>query len=316
MTKPRLLCMVNLNRCLHVLDELQEFAEVDYRSADYELLLETIANYDIFWGHVGTKVDKAVLANANRLKIVASASTGTDHIDRNAIADRGIRLISLKNDYEVLRQFTGTAECAWMHILIAMQNYRAKSARVKKGLWSTDELIGKQLSQKTLGILGVGRLGSMVAEYGKAFGMRVIGCDLKKFHIQGVKQVNHDTLYGESDVLTVHVHLTEQNYHLINAGVFEKMKQGVIFVNTSRGDVVDEKALLANLESSKIAAAGVDVVSNEWRKDMSESPMVKYYQNHNNLTITPHMGGCTVFSQNKAREYTAEKIRQAVKEIF
>src|SRR5262249_45005047 len=155
-----------------------------------------------------------------------------------------------------------------------------------------------------LGVLGVGRLGRMICEYGKAFRMRVLGCDLKPFDIPGVESVDFDTLLRKSDVISIHIHLRPDNYQLFNSEAFAKMKHGVILVNTSRGDIIDEQALLVALESGRLAAFGGDVLHDEWRTDMRESPVVRYAETHDNVVITPHMGGATEKSIWGARNFS------------
>lgn len=157
-------------------------------------------------------------------------------------------------------------------------------------------------------MLGVGRLGKMVCEYGKAFRMRVLGCDVKPFDIPGVEAVDFDTLLRESDVVSIHIHLRPENYQLFSGEAFARMKTGAILVNTSRGDILDEQALLDALESGRLAAFGADVLHNEWRADMGASPVVQYAQTHDNVVITPHMGGATAKSLWDARNFSARKL--------
>ena len=138
--------------------------------------------------------------------------------------------------------------------------------------------------------------------------MRVLGCDRVPFEIDGVKRVDLDTLLRESDAISIHIHMEPDNYHLFNHKIFSRMKPGSILVNTSRGDIIDERALLAALESKHLTAFGADVVSDEWRKDMRESPLVQYAMTHNNVVITPHIGGCTFRSLTDARVFAARKL--------
>ncbi|MFH0963630.1 MAG: NAD(P)-dependent oxidoreductase [Planctomycetota bacterium] len=168
--------------------------------------------------------------------------------------------------------------------------------------------LGRQLSDETLGILGLGRLGKMVAGYGKAFHMRVLGCDLRSIRIPGVQRVDFNTLLRESDAVSIHVHMLPENYHLFNADAFARMKDKAILVNTSRGDIIDETALVEALESGKLAAFGADVLHDEWRSDMRESPVVRYAQTHDNVIVTPHLGGATGRSLWEAREFSARKL--------
>lgn len=306
--KPKVLCMVDLTLAPEAKQVLEASVNLDYRKPDRKVLLDIIHQFDAFWGHVDLKVDKEVLDRGKKLKVVNTASTGTDHLDKEEVAKRGIRILSITTDYGLLRTFTATAECAWMLLLTCSRHFRASNRSALDGNWRSERFYGTQLYEQTLGVLGVGRLGTMTVEFGKAFQMRVLGCDLKPFAIPDVEQVDFDTLLGESDAISIHIHMTPENYNLFDSGTFKKMKEGAILINTSRGDIVDENALLNALESGALAAYGTDVVHDEWRPDMSESPVIQYARNHDNVVITPHIGGCTFRSLVDARVFSARKL--------
>jgi D-3-phosphoglycerate dehydrogenase len=272
------------------------------------VLLDVIGQYDAFWGHTDLKVDHAVLARARQLKVILTASTGTDHIDKQEAGRRGIRVLSITRDYGLLDTFTATAECAWMLMLACHRHLRAAVGSVLQGQWHGETFRGRQLSCRTLGVLGVGRLGKMTVEMGKGFRMRVLGCDRVGFAIEGVQAVDFDTLLGESDAISIHIHMEPANYHLFNDDVFARMKQGAVLVNTSRGDLIDEAALIRALESGRLGAFGADVLHDEWRADMRQSPVVQYAMTHDNVVITPHIGGCTFTSLIDARVFAARKL--------
>lgn len=302
--------MVDLSLAPEAHEILKSAVDLDYRPPDRSVLLDIIDQYDALWSHVDIKIDGEVLERAKRLKTINTASTGTDHIDKEEAVRLGIRVLSITRDYSLLDTFSATAECAWMLVLACHRHFRSATRWVLESKWQTERFRGRQLSQHTLGVLGVGRLGKMVVEYGKAFRMRVLGCDLESFEITEVKHVDFDTLLRESDVISIHIHMEPENYHLFNAETFAKMKHGAILVNTSRGDIIDERALLAALDSGKLIAFGTDVLHDEWRLDVDESPMVKYAREHDNVVITPHMGGCTLKSLVDARVFSARKLVQ------
>ena len=306
--KPKVLCMVDLSLAPEARSILEEKVDLDYLPADKAKLMELIEHYDAFWGHVPLKITKEVLERGKRLKVINTASTGTDHIDKVEAERRGIKVLSITRDYSLLKTFTATAECAWMLLLACSRHFRTVTTSALTGNWRSEQFFGRQLFQQTLGVLGVGRLGSMTVEYGKAFGMRVLGCDLKSFFIPGVEQVDFDTLLQESDAISIHIHMTPENYHLFNAETFALIKDGTILVNTSRGDIIDETALLNALKSKKLTAFGADVLHDEWRADMRESPIIQYAQSHENVIITPHIGGCTFRSLVDARIFSARKL--------
>ena len=306
--RPRLLCMTDLSMAPEGLDELKRVARVDYVPSDRKVLMESIGEYDAFWGHTELKMDREVLDRAAKLKVINTASTGTNHIDKDEAARRGIRVLSITTDYGLLEKFTATAECAWMLNLACLRHFRAATQHVLEGKWQGQAFSGRQLFDLTYGVLGVGRLGKMTCRYAKAFCDRTIGCDLKEFEVPGVEQVCFEALLGESDVISIHIHMLPENYHLFNSGTFAQMRDGAVLVNTSRGDIIDESALIEALESGKLAAFGADVISDEWREDMADSPLVQYAQAHENVVITPHIGGASDTSLRLAREFSAKKL--------
>lgn len=304
----RILCMVDLSGAPEVLEELKRVARVDYLPSDKKVLLENIHKYDAFWGHTELKIDKTVLDTAKKLKVINTASTGTDHIDKKEAAKRGIDVLSITRDYGLLDSFTATAECAWVLAMASLRHLRSASKHVLEGKWQGQQFVGRQLFDLTYGVLGVGRLGKMTCRFAKAFCKRTIGCDLKPFDVEGVQRVSFDELLAQSDVISIHIHMLDRNYHLFNKSVFDRMKDGSVLINTSRGDIIDEAALIDALDSGKLSAFGADVVSNEWREDMRESPLIQYAQTHENVLITPHIGGVTEFSLWGAREFSARKL--------
>ena len=200
-----------------------------------------------------------------------------------------------------------------MLLLACMRHFRTAVGYALAGKWNKEpsareELRGRQLFERTLGVLGVGRLGTMTAGFGKGFQMKVLGCDLKSFSLPGVEQVDFDTLMAQSDAISIHIHMTPENYHLFNAETFGNMKEGAVLINTSRGDIVDEQALLEALESRRLSAYGADVVHDEWRSDLRENPLIRYARHHNNLVLTPHIGGDTYRSVIDARIFSARKL--------
>ncbi|MBI4028124.1 MAG: hypothetical protein HY360_24280, partial [Verrucomicrobia bacterium] len=234
MKRPKVLCMIDLSLAPRALDPLRQVAEVEHLLADPPMLLQRIGEYDAFFGNADLKLDRSVIERARRLKVVATPSTGTDHLDVKALEERGITLLALTREYALLDTFTATAECAWGLLLACLRRIPAGFEAVRRGDWARERFTGRQLSGKTLGVLGVGRLGKMTVEYGKAFRMRVLGCDPKSFHIPGVEQVDFNGLLAQSDVISIHVHLRDDTRGMISREAFARMKGGVVIVNTSR----------------------------------------------------------------------------------
>ena len=311
MMRWQVLSMLDVSAFPSVLDPLGPVADVTEMPASQHDLLGHIAGFDAFLTPLTVRSDREVLDRTNRLLAVATPSTGTDHIDVTCARERGVEVISLKCDTEFLRGVTATAELAWALVLAAVRRVPWAFDAAKSGDWARDRFRGRQLSGKTLGILGYGRLGQMVGEYGKAFRMRVLACDIREVTPEpGVEMVSFSDLLRESDVLTIHVHLTEKTRGLMNTPALQQMKAGAVLINTSRGAVVDETALLAALQSGHISAAGLDVIEGEWRDDIYCHPLLAYAREHANVVITPHIGGVTFESQAMAIRRCAEKLAE------
>lgn len=255
-------------------------------------LVELLPQADAYIATLRIPVDAALLAHAPRLRIVATNSTGTDHLDLAALRERGITVLSLRDERELLDRITSTAELAFGLLLTCARHLPECFEASRAGRWERHQLAGQQISGKTLGIIGCGRLGSMMAEYGRAFRMRVIACDpAAKTIPPGVELVGLDALLARSDFVTLHVHLDERTRGLLGRREFALMKPGACLINTSRGGLLDETALIRAMESGHIAAAGLDVIDGEWCEDKYQHPLIAYSRRNPRLYITPHVGG-------------------------
>jgi D-3-phosphoglycerate dehydrogenase / 2-oxoglutarate reductase len=294
---------------------LPEIADVRVIPPSPDQIKAHLGQAQVYLATLAVRLDEELLEHASALRLVVTPSTGLDHLDLPALEKRGIRVVSLKEEIDFLNNVTATAEMAWALLLSLVRRVPWGFDAACQGRWARDEFRGHQLSGKTLGILGVGRLGRIVAQYGQAFRMRVLGCDRKPLQIPGVQIVNLDTLLRESDVLSIHIHLTPENRHFVGASEFAKMKPGAVLINTSRGAIVDESAMLIALISGQIAGAGLDVIEGEWRSDLIEHPVIRYARTHQNVVISPHTGGITFESQQMAFEFIANRGVEALQRM-
>jgi D-3-phosphoglycerate dehydrogenase / 2-oxoglutarate reductase len=255
------------------------------------------------------EVDSSLMQRLPTLRIIATPSTGTDHIDLEEARRRNIQVVSLRYDRAFLDSLQSTAELTWLLLLACVRRFRTANEHAMDGHWSPMSVRGNELIGKTVGIVGLGRLGTMVARIAIAFQMRVLGCDIRTVDVDGVQQVDLKELLRESDVVSVHVHLDDSTRGLIGREEFELMKRGAVLVNTSRGAVLDESALLDALKSGHLAGAGLDVLTGERTADFPSHPLIQYARDHDHLILTPHVGGCTLEAQDKAFVHTAYKIR-------
>src|SRR5579871_3455125 len=191
----RVLNTVDLAACPNALEPLEAIAEIVFLPASDEIVANRIAEFDAYISSLKVQVNRSLLERASRLRVIATASTGTDHIDMQQAAARGITVLCLKNDREFLDSITATAEMTWALLLATVRRLPWAFAAALEGRWARDEFRGRQLSGKTLGILGYGRLGSIVASYGHAFRMRVLACDVRPVTpAAGVEMVDFERL--------------------------------------------------------------------------------------------------------------------------
>ena len=250
--------------------------------------------------------DRAMLDRAPKLRAISTATTGADHIDSQALAERGVSLLTLAGEKEVLHNLTPAAELSWALLMACCRRLRGAMQHVLEGRWVREEFPGIMLKGKVLGLIGCGRIGGWMARYAGAFDVEVVGYD--PFVAPWPEQICRtelDTLLSTADFISVHVPLNDQTRGMIGAREFELVKRGAILINTSRGAVIDERALLNALIEGRVAAAGVDVLEGE--PQVERHPLVEYARAHDNLIITPHIGG---FSPDAVKIVVAHAARR------
>jgi phosphoglycerate dehydrogenase-like enzyme len=247
------------------------------------------------------RFDGSMIESAEALRAFVTATTGADHVDAAALASRGIPLLTLRGQADLLRNLTPAAELSWMLIMACARGARAAIDEVLEGTWNRDHHPGLMLRGRMLGIIGCGRIGEWVSRYARAFGMMCLGYDphLTQFP-EGVRAVALAELLSQADVVSVHVPLNAETCGLLGAAELAGIKRGAILVNTSRGEIVDEAALLDALRDGRLRAVGLDVLVGE--PNVARHPLVEYARSHPNVIITPHIGG---FSPDAVREVLA-----------
>lgn len=275
-----------------------------------ERVLPALREADAYLANARVIIDDGFLDAAPRLKVIGSPSTGTDHMDLAAIDRRGITRFDIAKELDLINSFTATSELAFALLLAVNRKLKPAIVEAERGAWPRERFTGFQLLGKTLGVLGLGRLGSISARIGQGFGMKVIAHDIRPVSAPGVSMVNFDSLLSQSDVLTIHIHLNKDTDGLIGNLQFSKMKANAIVLNTARGRLVDEAALLTALRDKRIAGAGLDVIDGEWLSESERRlhPLIAYARQHDNLVISPHIGGATTESIYGARVFMAKKV--------
>jgi D-3-phosphoglycerate dehydrogenase len=294
---------------------LQSVGTLEERVLSREELLRVVGQYDVILTDLEHYFDEPLLREARKLRILASASTGLDHLDLQYCRRRNITVLSLACGAAVLERVSATAELTWGLILGLIRKIPAALKSVtEEERWDRERFRTYELQGKTLGIIGYGRLGRMVARYGEAFGMIILVSDPQvKTVPPGMRLLPLEDLLRQSDIISVHVRLQDDTIGFLGPREFALMKPGAWLVNSSRGLLVDEEALLAALESGRLRGAALDVLSGEEKRGpgwLKENKLVRYAQRHDNLLITPHIGGATLDSQRKVNLHMAELIRQ------
>lgn len=250
-----------------------------------------------------TQVTASVLAKASDLRVIGRAGTGYDNIDVNAASQAGVVIC-----YSPEENATSVAEHVFALILALARKIPGADRSVKSGGWERKKYYGVELLGKTLGILGLGKIGARVAFRAKAFGMHILAHDLylspTHLHVteSGASLVSFDQLLSESDFLTVHLPLTEGTHGLLNAKVLQKMKPTAFLINTSRGEIVVEEDLIQVLKEGRLAGAALDVREKE--PPLPECPLYSF----DNVILTPHTAGLTHEAQEKVVEAIGEDV--------
>lgn len=259
------------------------------------------------------KVTAEMMDAAPNLKVVASPTTGLNHIDLKAAEERGIKVISLRGRREFLDKIYATSENTVALTLALLRRIPTAHQHVLAGGWNRQNFIGSEISGRTVGIIGCGRLGSRVAEIMNFMGAKIVAFDpyqTKESVSNCVSLKRLDDVLAESDILSLHIALTKETEKMAGEPWFAKIKHGSYLINTSRGEVIDEAAFLGALESGRLAGAAIDVMAGEdgSGKHLVGNSLIAYARTHDNLIITPHMSGATRESMALTEELIAEEM--------
>ncbi|OGX29799.1 MAG: phosphoglycerate dehydrogenase [Omnitrophica WOR_2 bacterium RIFCSPLOWO2_12_FULL_51_24] len=269
-----------------------------------EELKAIIKDYDALVVRSSTKVTKDIIDAATKLKVIGRAGVGLDNVDAEAASKRGIIVMNTPAGNTI-----STCEHTWSLMLSMSRNVPNANASLKEGKWDRNRYMGVELYGKTLGIIGLGRIGTEVARRAMAFGMKVIACDpyltVEKANELGIELVEVQDVIKQADYITVHTPLTNDTKHMIGDKEFEQMKPGVRIVNCARGGIIDEAALIRALDSGKVAGAALDVYENEPPKDFA-------IFKHDKLVATPHLGASTEEAQVNVAVEVSRQVADAL----
>jgi glyoxylate reductase len=248
-------------------------------------------------------IDARLIESCRSLRVISSCSVGLDHVDLAAATARGIPV-----GYTPGVLTETTADLAFALLLTAARRVAEGDRFVRGGSWTPqrswepDLLLGRDVHGATLGIVGLGEIGCAMARRARGFGMRVLGCSRRRRDVEGLTQVNLEELLGASAFVTLHVAQTPETLGLIDAAALARMPRGAVLVNTSRGGIVDEGALVEALRSGHLAAAGLDVYAEEPLP--LDSPLLQL----ENVVLTPHIGSASVETRTRMAELAVENL--------
>jgi len=295
------------------LNKIKEYFDIDlwpkYGPPTKKQIIRRIKNADGMVSLLSDKIDAEVMDAAPYLSIIAQLAVGYDNIDINEATKRGIYVT---NTPEVLTETT--ADFAWALMMAVARRVVEADNYVRKGKWKVgwhpEMFLGYDVHGSTLGIVGLGRIGSAIARRAKGFNMRILYYDtIRREDIEkelGIIYTDLDNLLKESDFVTLHVPLTNETRHLINEERLKLMKKNAIIINTSRGPVIDEKALYKALKEKWIAGAGLDVLEKE--PPLKDNPLFQL----DNVIVTPHMAWYSIDSLTEIQRKAAEEVARVL----
>jgi len=288
------------------IDILSQVATVDVKTTlKPEELLEIIGEYDALMIRSGTRVTKEIIEAGTQLKIIGRAGVGVDNVDVPAATRKGIVVVNSPEGNTI-----AAAEHA-LAMMLAMSRYIPDAnASVKRGEWDRKSFVGAEIYKKTLGIVGLGKIGSHVANVAKAMGMKLLAFDpfisRDRAEQLGCQLVDLDLLVQQADYITLHIPKTPETTHLINAQMLAKMKPTIRIINCARGGIIDEEALAVAIKEGQIAGAALDVYESE---PLGDSPLRSLGKE---IILTPHLGASTTEAQANVAIDVAEQIRDVL----
>jgi D-3-phosphoglycerate dehydrogenase len=298
-----------------LLRHLGEVVEVPLSRSE---LLSQLSDYDVLIVRLAHQIDRDVMDAGCRLKAIVTATTGLDHIDMRYARSKGVAVLSLHGETDFLRTVSATAEHTWALLLALLRRIPHAFAAVQRGEWHRDAWRGYELDGKRLGLVGLGRVSQKVMRYGLTFGMDVAAYDpYAEKWVEGVERFPRlaELLY-RSDVLSLHVPLNNETAGMLGANELAVLPPGCVLINTSRGEVVDEMALVRALGNKHLAGAALDVITHEREPDQRRyNPLLAYACTHDNLIITPHIAGATRESMAKTEVFMARKLTAFLENI-
>ncbi|TXD49125.1 NAD(P)-dependent oxidoreductase [Polaribacter sp. IC073] len=288
--------------------KLLSVSNVEYVTiATNQELINCLNRCDIFWFRLNHKLTEDILKNVT-CKYILCAATGLDHIDVNFCLRKGIKIISLKGEKEFLKEVRATAEHTMGLMLSLIRKNKKAFLHTEKGKWNRYLFEGTELYKKKVGILGMGRLGKIVAEYCAVFGMEVYYYDIidQDVSLEFIKTNSIEELIGNVDILSIHLPYNKDTHFILNRNIFENITSDISIINTARGGLVNEIDLINFIINNKIKGYATDVLYGE--PTIKNHPLIQLAKVNENIIITPHIAGNTYESIEKTEMFIVNKL--------
>ena len=310
----KLVCITPIRHLEGVYESLQDIMDFEYhpniKKHELNKLLIDTGSYYIFTNPNKQNfiLDEEVLKYTN-VKVINTCSTGLNHIDMDYCKSNNIKVWSLKKDYELINDLPSTSELAFGLMMSLLRNIPKSYHSVKDGNWDYEPYVGHQIKGKTIGVIGYGRLGKIMCDLFYGWGVKLLATDPYE-RITTARGVPLSELLDKSDVVFLHTHVTEETRGMVDEEFLSYMKEGSYLINTARGELVDEEAIIESIKVGHLKGYGTDVIKDEFG-DIENSKLVEFSINpNNNVVITPHIGGMTIEGQTKAYHWAINKFKE------
>jgi D-3-phosphoglycerate dehydrogenase len=271
-----------------------------------------IVDKEVLFIRLGNFIGNDFLQKAKNLKYICTPTTGLNHIDLEACKERGIHIVSLKGEYEFLSTIRATPEHTFGLLLSLLRNYKEAFLNQQNTNWDREKYKGFELYQNSVGIIGFGRVGKILAKYFEAFGANVYFYDIdnsiKKIH-GAIKLSSIEEVINQSNIVILSASYIESNYQFFDKKYIDLL-ENKYFINTARGELIDEEYLITKLKESFFKGVAIDVIQNE-QSNNNLDKLLKLTET-NNLIVTPHIAGATYSSMHRTEEFIVNKLKEDI----
>ena len=312
----KILCITPIKHLDGIFERLSKLGDIEYKPDFTKKDLKFYLNQNnVDWIFTNPNkqnfiLDEDVLGGSN-IKGINTASTGLNHIDIKYCEDNKIKVGSLKEDYELINDLPSTSELAFGLMMSLLRFIPTSFHSVKDGNWDYEPYVGHQIKGKTIGVIGYGRLGKIMCDLFYGWGVKLLASDPYE-RITTARGVPLSELLDKSDVVFLHTHVTEETRGMVDEEFLSYMKEGSYLINTARGELVDEEAIIESIKCGHLKGYGTDVIKDEFG-NRPNSKLVEFSINpNNNVIITPHIGGMTIEGSTKAYLWAVNKFEEII----